>query len=110
MNVTRPTAGASTLSQDMTSDRSKAYGRVVKALDDLSASKLHAAEQETVRCAADSLFFCEDLSVDGDARRSLEALEQLVDTMIDSDRLTPEAGGRLLADVQSCGPLVPVGR
>ena len=94
----------------MTSDRSKAYGRVVKALDDLSASKLHAGEQETVRLAADSLFFCEDLTGDADARAALDALEQLVDTMIDSDRLTPEAAGRLLADVQSCGPLVPAAR
>ena len=45
----------------MTSERSQAYGRVTKLMDDLSASKLHASEQQIVRDAADSLFFCEDL-------------------------------------------------
>jgi hypothetical protein len=92
----------------MNSERSQAYGRVVKALDDLSASKLHQAEQDAVRNAADALFFCEDLSSDAEARSALDALESLIDGLIDSERLTPETGGRLLADVQSCGPLVPI--
>ena len=91
----------------MNSGRSQAYGRVVKALDDLSASKLHDAEQETIRTAADALFFCEDLSADAEARAAVGALEILVDSLIESERLLPETGGRLLADVQACGPVVP---
>ena len=38
----------------MTSDRSQAYGRVTKLLDDLSAAKLHPTEQQIIRDAADS--------------------------------------------------------
>jgi hypothetical protein len=91
----------------MTSDRSQAYGRVTKLVDDLSASKLHPAEQQTVRDAADALFFCEDLAADSDARSALDALERLVDGLLDADRITSETGGRLLADVEGCGPLQP---
>ncbi|MDQ3936799.1 MAG: hypothetical protein M3340_19450 [Actinomycetota bacterium] len=92
----------------MTSDRSQAYGRVTKLLDDLSASKLHPAEQQTIRDAADALFFCEDLSVDTEARRALDELEQLIGNLLDSERFTPETAGRLQADVEACGPLQSV--
>jgi hypothetical protein len=89
----------------MTSDRSQAYGRVTKLVDDLSASKLHAAEQQTIRDAADALFFCEDLSADADARAAIDALERLVDGMLESERFTPETAERLRSDVRGCGPL-----
>ena len=89
----------------MTSDRSKAYGRVTKLVDDLSGSKLHASEQQTIRDAADALFFCEDLSADAEARRALDELEQLIEALLDSERFTPETAGRLQADVEGCGPL-----
>jgi hypothetical protein len=89
----------------MTSDRSQAYGRVTKLLDDLSASKLHPAEQQTVRDAADALFFCEDLSADTDARAALDALERLIDGLVESERFTTETADRLRADVEGCGPL-----
>jgi hypothetical protein len=92
----------------MTSDRSQAYGRVTKLVDDLSGSKLHASEQQTIRDAADALFFCEDLSADIEARRALDALEELIDGLLESERFTPETAGRLQADVQSCGPLLPI--
>ncbi len=59
----------------MTSERSQAYGRVTKLVDDFSASKLHASEQQTIRDAADALFFCEDLTADPDARAALDAVE-----------------------------------
>jgi hypothetical protein len=94
----------------MTSERSQAYGRVTKLVDDLSASKLHASEQQTIRDAADALFFCEDLSGDAEARRALDALERLVDGLLESERFTPETAGRLQADVEACGPLQPAAR
>ena len=94
----------------MTSERSHAYGRVTKLVDDLSASKLHPAEQQTIRDAADALFFCEDLTADSDARRALDALERLVDNMLEADRFPPETAGRLQADVEACGPLQPIAR
>lgn len=92
----------------MTSERSQAYGRVTKLVDDLSASKLHPAEQQTIRDAADALFFCEDLAADAEARRALDALERLIDNLLESERFTPETAGRLQADVEACGPLLPI--
>ena len=89
----------------MTSDRSQAYGRVTKLVDDLSGSKLHPAEQQTVRDAADALFFCEDISTDVDARAALDALDQLVDALVEADRVTAETADRLRSDVRGCGPL-----
>ncbi len=88
----------------MTSERSQAYGRVTKLMDDLSASKLHDSEQQIVRDAADSLFFCEDLGADPEARAALDALETLVSGLVESERFTPETADRLRADVEGCGP------
>jgi hypothetical protein len=91
----------------MTSNRSQAYGRVTKLVDDLSGSKLHPAEQQTIRDAADALFFCEDVSADTDARAALDALERLIEALLEADRFTPETADRLRADVEGCGPLQP---
>ena len=91
----------------MNSDRSQAYGRVTKLVDDLSASKLHADEQQIIRDAADALFFCEDLTADPDARAALDAVEGLVARMVESERFTPETADRLRADLDGCGPLTP---
>ena len=88
----------------MTSERSQAYGRVTKLVDDLSASKLHADEQQTIRDAADAMFFCEDLGGDEEARAALAAFEQLVTTLLENERFTPETAERLRADVEGCGP------
>jgi hypothetical protein len=38
----------------MTSERTQAYGRVVKTLDDLGPTKLQPAEQERIRDAAEA--------------------------------------------------------
>ncbi len=81
---------------------------MTKALADLGPSKLHANEQQIIRDAADALFFCEDLAADAEARRALDALERLIDNLLDSERFTPETAGRLQADVEACGPLQPV--
>ena len=41
----------------MTSERTQAYGRIVKTLEDLGPAKLLASEQERIREAADTLIF-----------------------------------------------------
>ena len=94
----------------MTSKRSQAYGRVMKSLADLSASKLHADEQDTIRAAADALFFCEDLGASPDVRAALGELEPMLQRLVDADRLLAETADRTLADVRACGPveLAPV--
>jgi hypothetical protein len=91
----------------MTSERSQAYGRVTKLVDDFSGSKLHADEQQTIRDAADALFFCEDVAGDPDARAALDALEALIERLLEADRFLPETAERLRADVEGCGPLQP---
>src|SRR5436853_145425 len=48
----------------MTSSRSDAYGRVMRMLGDLGASKFHDHEQAVIREAADTMFICERLESD----------------------------------------------
>jgi hypothetical protein len=89
-------------------ERTQAYGRVMKMLRDLSESKLHADEQQTVREAADSLIFCESLAEDQAAEQALSDLYEMTDRLVESDRLSPEATIELTAEVEACGPLAAV--
>ena len=82
----------------MDNERSRAYGRVVKTLDELGNIKLTADEAQVIRDAADALFF------DGDGYDELAAVEDLVQQLVDADRWTPESGHRLVDDVAACGP------
>jgi hypothetical protein len=92
----------------MTSERSQAYGRVVKWLEDMGPSKLNASEQDVVRDAADSLFFCEDLGADQQAQDALAELKAMATRLVEVDRWLPETAERLVDDVEGCGPLAPV--
>ena len=89
----------------MTSERSQAYGRVMRTISDLAASKLHAEEQETVRDAADVLLFCEDLDADPAAREALERVRDLAAGLVANERFLLETAERLVADIEACGPL-----
>jgi hypothetical protein len=82
----------------MDTDRSKAYGRVVKTLDDLGPAKLTDAEQTVIRTAADALLF------DGDAYDELAAVEDLAQQLVDAGRLSAERARLLVDDVAACGP------
>jgi hypothetical protein len=95
-------------STEMTSDRAQAYGRVVRTVADLAASKLLPSEQDRVREAADTLFFCEDVGADAGARAALDDLEALTRHLVESGRWTEARARRLADDVGACGPLVPV--
>jgi hypothetical protein len=92
----------------VTSHRAQAYGRVIKTIEDLGASKLHAHEQEAIREAADALLFSDDLREDRAAREALDAVNVLIDRLVESGRMLPETAGELTADVESCGPLAPM--
>jgi hypothetical protein len=92
----------------MTSDRSQAYGRVMRILDDLGPAKLHEAEREEIRAAADTLFFAEDLGTDADARDAVSNITRLARNLVDSGRWLDESARPMLADVLACGPLQPV--
>ncbi len=92
----------------MTSERSQAYGRVMKWLADVGPAKLNGPEQDIVRNAADSLFFCEDLAADDQAQEAVAELKAMTARLVEADRWLPETADRLLADVEGCGPLTPV--
>jgi hypothetical protein len=83
----------------MDSDRSQAYGRVVKTLDDLGPAKLAAPEQQVIRTAADALLFDGD-----DAYDELAAVEDLAQQLVDAGRLSAERARLLVDDVAACGP------
>jgi hypothetical protein len=88
----------------VTSERAEAYGRVMKTLADLATAKLHEGEAATLREAADSLLFCNDLSEDAGAHQALAKVGDLCVRLEEAERLTPEALDRLLLDIQACGP------
>ena len=56
----------------MNSERTQAYGRIVKTLEDLGPAKLQPAEQDRIREAADNLIFAADLD---EARGALEDVD-----------------------------------
>jgi 3-oxoacyl-ACP reductase-like protein len=92
----------------MTSERSQAYGRVMRTLDDVGPAKLHDSEREEIRAAADTLFFAEDLGVDAEAREAVARITKLARNLVDSERWLDESARSLLSDVLGCGPLQPV--
>jgi hypothetical protein len=89
----------------MTSDRTRAYGRVVRTLEDLGPAKLQPVEQERIRDAADNLIFASDLD---EARAALEDVEALGEHLVATGRWTAESAEKLVHDLVACGPVAPV--
>ena len=89
----------------MTSERTLAYGAVVKTLDDLGPAKLQPTEQDRIREAADTLIFAAEPE---DARAALEEIEELAEHLVASGRWTSERALQLLDDLVACGPVAPV--
>ena len=89
----------------MTSERTQAYGRVVKTLDDLGPTKLQPAEQDRIRDAADTLIFA---ATADEVRPAMADVQALVEHLVASERWTDERADQLLDDVEACGPMSPV--
>jgi hypothetical protein len=89
----------------MNSDRTQAYGRVLRTLEDVGPAKLHQPEQERIREAADTLLFAATLQ---DARAALEDVDALSEHLVSTGRWTEERAVQLAQDILACGPLVPV--
>ena len=87
----------------MTSERSQAYGRVMRRLEDAAGVKLHAAETAIIRDAADTLLFAQRLDADG-AAEALLLVERLMRDLAESGRWTAESAQALADDVSGCGP------
>jgi hypothetical protein len=89
----------------MNSERTQAYGRVLRTLEDVGPTKLHDAEQERIRDAADTLIFAATLE---EARGALEDVDALAEHLVATDRWTEERAAGLAQDILACGPLAPV--
>lgn len=90
----------------MNSDRTQAYGRIIKTLEDLGPAKLLDTEQVRIRDAADTLIFASD--ADHDVLVAVDDVRTLAYHLVDSDRWTEERAAKLVDDVSACGPLAPV--
>ncbi len=88
----------------MSPERSKAYRRVMKTLDDLGPSKLLDGEQQRIRYAADNLIFSTDLNADVEACDALEDVATLCRSLVESGRWEQATAMRLVDDVCECGP------
>ena len=78
----------------MNSERTQAYGRVVRTLEDVGPTKLHATEQERIRDAADTLIFAATLE---EAREALEDVDALAEHLVATGRWTEERAAELRA-------------
>ena len=90
----------------MNTERTQAYGRVVKTLEDLGPAKLQPAEQQRVREAADTLIFAADLD---EARTVMDDVDTLAEHLVTSDRWSEERARQLVDDLLACGPVTAVG-
>jgi hypothetical protein len=90
----------------MNSDRTHAYGRVVRTLDDIGPAKLQPAELERIREAADTLIFA---STPEEVRPALDDVQALAEHLVAVDRFTEERAEQLVRDLEACGPVTPVG-
>ena len=89
----------------MNSDRTQAYGRVVRTLEDLGPTKLQPAEQDRIREAADTLIFAVDID---EARAVLEDVDALAEHLVASERWSEERAKQLIDDILACGPVTTV--
>jgi hypothetical protein len=90
----------------MTSERTQAYGRIVKTLEDLGPAKLLADEQERIREAADTLIFA--TGPDDHVIAALDDMTALAAHLAESGRWPDERAAQLVDDLSDCGPLAPV--
>jgi hypothetical protein len=90
----------------MTSERTQAYGRVLRTLEDVGPTKLHETEQQRIRDAADTLIFASTLD---EARAALEDVDALAEHLVATERWSEERAAELAHDILACGPLAPVG-
>jgi hypothetical protein len=91
----------------MSPERSNAYRRVMKTLEDMGPSKLFEAEQQRIRYAADNLIFSTDLTGDPEALDALGDVEDLCRALVESGRWEQATAAQLADDVLQCGPVAP---
>ncbi|HYM59101.1 MAG TPA: hypothetical protein VES79_14145 [Solirubrobacteraceae bacterium] len=90
----------------MNPERTQAYGRIVRTLEEIGPVKLLDTELTRIREAADTLIFASD--VEGDVRVAIDDIRALADHLVESGRWSFERATALVDDVSACGPLAPV--
>jgi len=90
----------------MNSERTQAYGRVVKTLEDIGPTKLQSAELDRVRQAADTLIFAAGVE---ETREAMADVDALAEHLVASDRWSEERARQLVDDLLACGPVTAVG-
>jgi len=90
----------------MNTERTQAYGRVVKTLEDLGPTKLQPAELDRVRDAADTLIFASGID---ETRAAMADIDSLTEHLVASDRWSDERAKQLVEDLLACGPVTAVG-
>ena len=93
----------------MNSERAQAYGRLMQTIVEDGPVALRPEEQALIREAADALLFCEDLAADDEARDGLTRAGDLAGDLVGSGRWAPDRAEQLLRDIESSGPMAPVG-
>jgi len=86
----------------MTSERTQAYGRVLRTLEDVGPTKLHESEQERIRDAADTLIFSATIE---EATAALADVDVLVEHLAATERWSEERATELARDILACGPV-----
>jgi hypothetical protein len=92
----------------MTSDRARAYARVMKTLRDVGPAKLRSSEQAMTRTAADSLLFCADIVNDPAARAAFSDFDAMRERLVATGRWTARSAAQLADDLWACGPALGV--
>ena len=88
----------------MNAERAQAYGRLMQVASDEGPEALEPEERTMLREAADALFFCEDISLDEEAREALSQIGDLTGTLVGSERWDAPRAERVLQDLEACGP------
>jgi hypothetical protein len=88
----------------VTSERAKAYGRIMEIVQAEGPEALQPDERDLLREAADALLFCEDISLDDEAREALASAGDLTGTLVGDKRWDPLRAERVLQDLEACGP------
>ena len=89
----------------MSPERTQAYKRVMRTLNDLGPSKLLADEQDRIRTAADTLIFCSGLGDEQTADDALADVDELCsDRLVASGRWEQVTAERLARDLRDCSP------
>jgi len=89
----------------MNADRTQAYARVVKTLEDLGPAKLLPVEQERIRDAADTMVFASDFD---EVVAAMGDVDALAAHLVASGRWSDESVDRLVQDLLDCGPVTRV--